>query len=115
MRIELDPFVRSACGRVARIDAARRLIATDPETMGGAPVFAGTRVPVETVVAARRAGASDPQLAEAYPTVTPEMIDAGEVYMAVHPRRGRPPRASELHPGWQVRSRTIVRPASARG
>ena len=113
LHIELERFVRGAQEQVTRIAAAHRLIAVDAETMGGAPVFAGTRVPAEMVVAARRAGASAAQLAEAYPGVTPEMIDAAEVYLAVHPRRGRPPQLGELNPAWRLKNTKVVRPAAA--
>ena len=39
----------SRCGILARMEA-NDLITVDPEILGGAPVFKGTRVPVETLL-----------------------------------------------------------------
>lgn len=49
-----------------------RLIATDPERLGGTPVFAGTRVPVQTLIAYLAAGHPLDQFLDDYPSVTRE-------------------------------------------
>lgn len=45
-------------------------------TLGSAPVFAGTRVPVDSVKRFIEAGASDDRILEAYPELTPKDVIA---------------------------------------
>lgn len=51
-------------------------VVSDPEVMSGDPVVSGTRVPAETVVAYLRAGHSDQDIFEDYPTLQPGAIEA---------------------------------------
>lgn len=50
------------------------IILRDPEVMGGTPVFAGTRVPVQALIDELAAGSSIDEFREGYPRVTPEQI-----------------------------------------
>jgi uncharacterized protein (DUF433 family) len=71
--------------------AARdEIISRDPEVMSGAPVFAGTRVPVQALIDDLLAGESINEFAEGYPTAGAEaareflrrigeMIEAGDL------------------------------------
>ena len=45
------------------------LIATDPDILGGQPVFAGTRVPIETLFDHLEAGVSLDEFLDDFPTV----------------------------------------------
>lgn len=54
------------------MDTATKLISVDPEVMSGAPVFAGTRVPVQTLVDYLAAGDPLEEFLEGFPTVTRE-------------------------------------------
>lgn len=67
-----------------------KIISRDPETMGGTPVFAGTRVPVQALIDDLLAGDSISEFAEGYPTAgieaarellrrIGEMIEAGDL------------------------------------
>lgn len=51
-------------------------ISCSPEVMGGAPVFAGTRVPVQTVLDYLEAGESLDDFLEGFPMVTREQVIA---------------------------------------
>jgi uncharacterized protein (DUF433 family) len=51
-------------------------ICRDPEIMGGAPVFCGTRVPVQTLLDYLEAGDSIDQFLEGFPSVTREQVIA---------------------------------------
>lgn len=51
-------------------------IVRDPDIMSGEPVVSGTRVPAATVVAYLRAGSSDREIFEDYPTLQPGSVDA---------------------------------------
>jgi uncharacterized protein (DUF433 family) len=46
----------------------------DPEIMGGAPVFRGTRVPVQTLLDYLEAGDSIAEFLEGFPSVTHEQV-----------------------------------------
>jgi uncharacterized protein (DUF433 family) len=54
----------------------RKIIATDPEVMGGTPCFAGTRVPVQTLLDYLEAGDSIDDFLEGFPTVKREQVIA---------------------------------------
>ncbi len=47
-----------------------RVISKEPDVMGGAPVFAGTRVPVQTLLDCLEAGDSIDEFLEGFPSVS---------------------------------------------
>ena len=49
-------------------------ISTSPDVMGGTPVFAGTRVPVETLLDYLKAGESIDDFLDGFPTVSREQV-----------------------------------------
>lgn len=49
-------------------------ISTSPEIMGGTPVFANTRVPVQTLFDYLKAGESIDDFLDGFPTVTKEQV-----------------------------------------
>ncbi len=52
------------------------VISTSPDVMGGTPVFAGTRVPVKTLLDYLKAGESIDDFLDGFPTVTREQVIA---------------------------------------
>ena len=52
------------------------VVARDPEVMGGTPVFAGTRVPVETLLDYLEAGETIDDFLAGFPSVSREQIVA---------------------------------------
>jgi len=52
------------------------VVSCDPEVMGGAPVFFGTRVPVQTLLDYLEAGETIDQFLEGFPSVTREQVIA---------------------------------------
>jgi uncharacterized protein (DUF433 family) len=52
------------------------VVTTDPEVMGGTPVFPGTRVPVQTLLDYLEAGDSIDDFLAGFPTVTRERVVA---------------------------------------
>jgi uncharacterized protein (DUF433 family) len=69
---------------------ARQLVISDPEIMGGDPVFRGTRVPVHMIADIIAQGESDEDTLDSYPWLTAEMIRLAPIYAAAYPLRGRP-------------------------
>ena len=53
-----------------------KVISTSPEILGGTPVFAGTRVPVQTFIEYIKAGESIESFLEGFPSVTREQVFA---------------------------------------
>lgn len=52
------------------------VISCSPEVMGGTPVFAGTRVPVQTLLDYLEAGESIDDFLSGFPTVSREQVIA---------------------------------------
>jgi uncharacterized protein (DUF433 family) len=50
------------------------IISVSPDILGGTPVFAGTRVPVQTFVEYIKAGESIESFLEGFPTVKREQV-----------------------------------------
>ena len=50
------------------------VVSRNPEVMGGTPVFAGTRVPVQTLLDYLEAGDSIDEFLEGFPSVTREQV-----------------------------------------
>ena len=53
---------------------SKGLITVSREVLGGTPVFAGTRVPVQTLIEYIKAGESIEAFLEGFPTVTREQV-----------------------------------------
>lgn len=69
------------------------IVHSDPEIMGGTPVFVGTRVPFQTLIDYIEAGQPLPEFLEDFPTVSREQAiaaleQAKEAFLA----RARAPR-----------------------
>ena len=53
-----------------------KIIHSDPEILGGIPVFVGTRVPVQNLIDCLEAGDSLDEFLDSFPTVTREQAVA---------------------------------------
>lgn len=114
VEVDVLPFLQEAFHRAKEVDQADALVTTDPEVMGGVPVFAGTRVPVGIVLGSLAAGVHIDRLKASYPFLTEAHIRSAKVYEAVHPRRGRPRRIADVNPELSRRvTRVVKRTASA--
>lgn len=107
--VDVSYFVESAMERARKVDEADSLIQTSDDVMGGLPVFAGTRVPIEMVTASLDNGIPMERVVDSYPFVTQKLVDAAKVYQLVHPRRGRRRSLGEANPTWKVREEKVVR------
>lgn len=83
--------VENQLKRLARIEA---MVVSDPEIMGGTPVFKGTRVPVDLVADMLSQGATEEEILDGYPALDKKKIAVAPLYMCAFPRRGRPIRSS---------------------
>ena len=88
--IDLREPRREVATTLRDLRRARRLVVSDPEIMGGEPVFRGTRVPVHMIAGLVAQGSTQADLLASYPRLTAEMIRLAPVYAAAYPLRGRP-------------------------
>ncbi len=58
------------------MSTSRQIIHSDPETLGGTPVFIGTRIPVQTLLDYLAEGSSLDEFLDHFPTVTREQAVA---------------------------------------
>lgn len=56
--------------------SVQKVIHTDPEILGGVPVFVGTRVPVQALIDYLKAGRSLDEFLDDFPSVTREQAVA---------------------------------------
>ena len=67
------------------LDDLKGIVHSDPDIMGGTPVFADTRVPLQNLIDALEGGDSIDDFLEGFPTVTREqaiaVIEAGKLKM----------------------------------
>lgn len=94
--VDVGAARRDVAARMRDLDEAERLIVIDKETLGGEPVFKGTRIPVYSVVAMLDAGADTAELLSGYPKLDRRKLELGRLWTAAHPRRGRPKRLSDF-------------------
>jgi uncharacterized protein (DUF433 family) len=99
LTIDLAPFVRRTKERMDRLAAARQLVMSDPDILGGAPIIRGTRVPVYDVAASVAAGVSTKRILAAYPSLDEDKIELAAIYAEANPARGRPRSSDELPAG----------------
>jgi uncharacterized protein (DUF433 family) len=57
-------------------DVSQSVVKIDPEIMSGEPCFAGTRVPIQTLIDYLEAGDSIEEFLEGFPTVSREQVVA---------------------------------------
>ncbi|MGA8611351.1 MAG: DUF433 domain-containing protein [Xanthobacteraceae bacterium] len=88
LKIDLREPRRALAASLRDLRRARRLIVSDPEILGGDPVFRGTRVPVHLIAELVAQGSKPPELIEGYPRLSAEMIRLAPVYAAAYPLRG---------------------------
>jgi uncharacterized protein (DUF433 family) len=75
-----------------RLAEVTRMVTSDPETMRGAPVYKGTRIPVHAIADILSQGASVEEILEGYPALTRDKVELAPMYVQAFPRRGRPVR-----------------------
>jgi len=60
----------------------RELVTSDPEIMGGTPVFKGTRIPVDLVADMLAQGGTAAEILEGYPTLNVETLSLAQMSSA---------------------------------
>jgi len=73
-----------------KLTRVRSMVGSDPNILGGTPVFKGTDIPVHDIAAMLANGDSWRELKKAYPRLTREHIELAPLFAKAYPRRGRP-------------------------
>ena len=92
LTIDLRESRRELATSLRQLRRARALVVSDPDILGGGPVFRGTRIPVHLIATLLRQGSAEQELLEAYPRLTAEMVQLAPIYASAYPQRGRPRR-----------------------
>lgn len=111
--IDMEPFFIEICERATDTARASQTIVSDPEIMGGEPVFAGSRVPVDSVIGSLDEGMSLEALQDAWPFLTEALIADARLYVKLHPRRGRPRGPGGEAGGWKLQSTKVIPPEAS--
>lgn len=86
IKFDLREPRRELAERLRALRRARALVVSDPEIMGGDPVFHGTRVPVHLIaMLAEKESAED--FLKGYPRLTAEMVRLAGVYAQAYALR----------------------------
>jgi uncharacterized protein (DUF433 family) len=83
VRLELDHELK-------KLERAASIVVSNPEIMRGAPVYRGTRIPVERIAEMLTQGAKPKEILEGYPVLDQEKVELAPFYVQAFPRRGRP-------------------------
>ncbi|MGA0565375.1 DUF433 domain-containing protein [Ancylobacter sp. VNQ12] len=99
LTIDLIPFLKRTSERLSDLEAAREMVMSSDDVLGGSPVFRGTRVPVYDVAASVAAGHSLDRILAAYPSLDAEKVRLATIYAEANPVRGRPRASGTLPEG----------------
>ncbi len=84
--------------REERVRAARQMVVSDPEILGGTPVIRGTRVPVYTIAGWVANGETMETILDSYGSLTKEQVELAAVFAEEFPYEEEPYQF-ELPPG----------------
>jgi len=76
--------------QLEQFDRIKDWVVSDPEIMRGAPVYKGTRIPVDLIAAMLAQGAATAEILEGYPSLSPEKIAIAPLYMRTFTQRELP-------------------------
>ncbi|ASL01145.1 DUF433 domain-containing protein [Xanthomonas citri] len=100
VQVNLNTTIMAVQEKMNKLALAQRKIKQDVSTMGGAPVFEGTRVPIDAVLSMKKSGSDLVEIKQHYPGVTADHISAAEIFREVNPKRGRP--SGDVRSSWVV-------------
>jgi uncharacterized protein (DUF433 family) len=90
VKVDLQQPRRDLAASLRELRRARSLVVTDPEILGGDPVFRGTRVPVHSIAMMLEQGSTEADVLKGYPRLTAQMVRLAPLFAQAYPIRGRP-------------------------
>lgn len=94
--VEVKRLRNRLAQNLATYRRGRRRIVSRPDTLGGEPVFEGTRIPLAHVAAMVGAGVDADEILEDYPALSARDLAYAAIYFKMKPRPGRPRKPLEL-------------------
>lgn len=88
--IDVAEARKQIAARTQELEEAEGMIAQDKAVMGGDPLFKGTRIPVRLMASMLEDGVSQEEILAGYPKLTSRHLALAPIWVAAHPRRGRP-------------------------
>lgn len=88
--VDVDEARRQIATRTRDLEAAEAIVSRDKAVLGGEPVFKGTRIPVRLIASMLDEGADAEEILDGYPKLAKRQLELARIWVAAHPRRGRP-------------------------
>ena len=107
VQIDVQQAHREVLESVGTLKQAEQMVTVEDDVKGGAPVVAGTRIPVAALSEMLAQGATPEEIAEGHPSLSVEQVRLAPIYVAAHPRRGRPASRPWAENATQIR-KTLV-------
>jgi uncharacterized protein (DUF433 family) len=96
VRVELKSLRQVLARHLLLFRFGRRRIVTDPEIVGGEPLFAGTRIPLSHITGLIVKGVPMAEIAEDYSTLSLRDLEYAALVAPMRPNPGRPRRPLTL-------------------
>jgi uncharacterized protein (DUF433 family) len=90
MSLSLGWLASEMASTLARFDAWKRTLSSDPNVMAGEMVFPRSRLTVRHIAGLLDRGDSPNDLLKDYPDLSPQDIEFSQLFVKAYPRAGRP-------------------------
>ncbi len=100
LKLNISPVVTKLRHRLSHFQAwERKRVVSNPDVLGGEPVFKGTRLAVRHVGGMLERGESEKNIRSDYRELSKDDLAFSRLFVRAYPRVGRPPQAGEAAPG----------------
>ncbi len=97
--VECKTFRQKVARNLSAFRWGRRRIVSNPDVLGGEPVFRGTRIPLQHVASLFRKGVSQEEIATDFPALSPRDLAYARLFSRLGERPGRPRKRLALRRG----------------
>ena len=97
--VECKAFRQKVARNLSAFRRGRRRIVSNPNVLGGEPVFRGTRIPLQHVASLFRKGVSEKEIAADFPALTSPDLAYARLFSRLGERPGRPRKRLALRRG----------------
>lgn len=97
--VECKTFRQKVARNLSAFRWGRRRIVSNPDVLGGEPVFRGTRIPLQHVASLFRKGVSEEEIATDFPALSSRDLAYARLFSRLGERPGRPRKRLALRRG----------------
>ncbi|MEH3117161.1 MAG: DUF433 domain-containing protein [Methylorubrum populi] len=108
--VDVEEARKQIAQRARHLETAESAVTCSTAVMGGEPVFKGTRIPVRLIATMLDEGVDASEILEGYPKLEERHLDLARMWVAAHPRRGRPKSLADRGAKVRSRSRSTLKP-----